>query len=371
MLSILHPLSTMTTTTILTPPPPTLPPAWLWSCHICHTNYPLGATRRCLIDGHRFCAGTVTTNKRTGRSRRSTPCGSVFDYVGWRAYGDWRRTEARARTRAAITAAAGRIASSTATASAPPLAEATTFRPGAIRRSSALRPAVPSPLSKLSTHDDDDGSTGPTSSFPPPSPLAGAHSPRRRDCSRDCDYPSECRWRPHLAASGAAGGPATPTMLPSVPPSPTSPTDPSSPLAAALLQEGFPGRDGDGSDDSASDEERDGEGAGMEMDADGDDEIQDVIGAIESRTGSGDLTMPSFVGMEAAGDIGLAVSTEKYVGSEGSAAKEDADGERTESPDQALGLGFNPKLWDWSIGGLSNLNGFGSGMAGEMDGGVR
>ncbi|MCJ1252147.1 hypothetical protein MMC30_009385 [Trapelia coarctata] len=72
------------------PPPPQLPPLWTWSCHQCQTSYPLGATRRCLHDGHYFCSGT-TINKDTGRVKWHKPCGSVFDYVGWRAWGEWRR----------------------------------------------------------------------------------------------------------------------------------------------------------------------------------------------------------------------------------------------------------------------------------------
>ncbi|KAF2147265.1 uncharacterized protein K452DRAFT_217695, partial [Aplosporella prunicola CBS 121167] len=41
-------------TTPLSPPPaPAL--RWIWQCHICKSVYPLGATRRCLDDGHFFC----------------------------------------------------------------------------------------------------------------------------------------------------------------------------------------------------------------------------------------------------------------------------------------------------------------------------
>jgi hypothetical protein len=28
---------------------------WTWECHICLQTYPLAVTRRCLLDGHRFC----------------------------------------------------------------------------------------------------------------------------------------------------------------------------------------------------------------------------------------------------------------------------------------------------------------------------
>lgn len=62
----------------------------MWSCHICHSNFPLGATRRCLHDGHYLCAGN-TTNKRTRRSKKHKACSSEFDYDGWNKWGRWRR----------------------------------------------------------------------------------------------------------------------------------------------------------------------------------------------------------------------------------------------------------------------------------------
>ena len=38
------------------PPPPSNPYPWLWKCHLCNSIYRLGVTRRCLEDGHFFCA---------------------------------------------------------------------------------------------------------------------------------------------------------------------------------------------------------------------------------------------------------------------------------------------------------------------------
>jgi hypothetical protein len=82
-----------------------LPPLlWLWTCHVCKRTYPLGATRRCLEDGHFFCAG-ISEIKRPRRGsqaaaaaatsapmfRRHTPCSSEFDYAGWKTWGEWRR----------------------------------------------------------------------------------------------------------------------------------------------------------------------------------------------------------------------------------------------------------------------------------------
>lgn len=71
---------------------PPLP--WLWSCHHCHTRYPLGTTRRCLHDGHYFCGGT-TVSALTGRPiRRHRACASEFDYAGWLDMSKWRRHRA-------------------------------------------------------------------------------------------------------------------------------------------------------------------------------------------------------------------------------------------------------------------------------------
>lgn len=63
---------------------------WVWTCHLCRSHYPLGATRRCLDDGHYFCAGT-SIDRRTSRIKKHNACSSEFDYTGWKAYGDWKR----------------------------------------------------------------------------------------------------------------------------------------------------------------------------------------------------------------------------------------------------------------------------------------
>lgn len=80
-----------------TTPAPSAPLPWLWTCHSCSTSYPLGATRRCLVDGHRFCAGTTVIKRWRNDGPRSKikkhrACGSEFDYVGWRSWGRWRQT---------------------------------------------------------------------------------------------------------------------------------------------------------------------------------------------------------------------------------------------------------------------------------------
>ncbi|KAK4978963.1 hypothetical protein LTR42_001463 [Elasticomyces elasticus] len=82
------------------PPPPASPLRWLWQCHLCNRVYQLGTTRRCLDDGHYFCAGT-TTVKRSRRTNKKTvrhkACASEFDYQGWKTWGTWRRSVAELR----------------------------------------------------------------------------------------------------------------------------------------------------------------------------------------------------------------------------------------------------------------------------------
>lgn len=71
--------------------PPVKPDAWTWRCHQCRSRYPLGATRRCLHDGHYLCSGTREVSRRSGRIKHSKSCSSEFDYAGWRAYSKWKR----------------------------------------------------------------------------------------------------------------------------------------------------------------------------------------------------------------------------------------------------------------------------------------
>ena len=148
-----------TTSPRFTATPPSTPPAWSWSCHHCQATYPLGATRGCLYDGHYFCAGQ-TVNKRTGRVKRHKPCGSVFDYVGWKEYGDWRRNEERVWRR--------KIAASTG--------------------SKSMTNDDSSGDDSSSTEDDESGKENKN-----PSKRS------KHDCEQACNFPSECRWRPRLA----------------------------------------------------------------------------------------------------------------------------------------------------------------------------
>ncbi|MCJ1419599.1 hypothetical protein MMC32_005954 [Xylographa parallela] len=149
-------------------PPPPLPPVWTWSCHHCSEHYPLGATRRCLQDGHYFCSGS--TIDRRGYVRKHKACGSVFDYIGWKTWGDWRRDIASRKRRRG---------------------------PRILRKEGC-------------------------------------------GCGTECDFPSQCRWKPRLSTARLAAvtsiaeedlsptSPASPTW-PDDPDSPKSPTSPASP----------------------------------------------------------------------------------------------------------------------------------------------
>lgn len=74
---------------------PDSPLSWMWQCHQCHRKYHLGATRRCLDEGHNFCSGTTTIKAWrkpvSRRTKRHRACASEFDYAGWKAMGRWRR----------------------------------------------------------------------------------------------------------------------------------------------------------------------------------------------------------------------------------------------------------------------------------------
>ena len=69
---------------------PSIPMPWVWSCHRCNTRYLLGATRRCLLDGHYFCGG-ITVEKFSGKLKQHKACISEFDYGGWEDFGRWKR----------------------------------------------------------------------------------------------------------------------------------------------------------------------------------------------------------------------------------------------------------------------------------------
>ncbi|KAK3392544.1 hypothetical protein B0T20DRAFT_58651 [Sordaria brevicollis] len=113
-----------------TPPmlPPPAPYPWLWSCHSCRSVYRLACTRRCLECGHIFCclmpaaneggsreretkSGGGKKRKRSGSGRRGGgPCTAEFDYLGWSAWGSYRRSVAGAAARRAASKAAAAVA---------------------------------------------------------------------------------------------------------------------------------------------------------------------------------------------------------------------------------------------------------------------
>lgn len=77
------------------PPLPDVPLPWVWICHLCHSRYPLGVTRRCLVDGHYYCSGEAAQpNLRKKKKKQS--CSSEFDYVAWREWGAWKRKALKA-----------------------------------------------------------------------------------------------------------------------------------------------------------------------------------------------------------------------------------------------------------------------------------
>lgn len=136
--------------------PPT-PERWQWQCCVGHehSTWPLTVTNRCLICGHRFCAGKEETR---GRSKaKAKYCSSYFDYTGWEKIGRWRRT---------VLKGSEEISSTDGHAS-------------------------------NSDNEDEDEERDPM------------ERPKHWNCEMNCDFPSECRWIPKLmgtTASGIRGG---------------------------------------------------------------------------------------------------------------------------------------------------------------------
>ncbi|KAK4159729.1 hypothetical protein QBC43DRAFT_182384, partial [Cladorrhinum sp. PSN259] len=182
------------------PPPPTYP--WSWRCHKCRNVYRLSATRRCLECGHTFCikiqggdGSSLPKNNTRGRvTKRSSKrdhrtCSAEFDYLGWQAWGTYRRIK---------------ISSS-------PLNTETyaTFHPTPYKGASysPLSPATGSqsrsqPLSEtFYTWDPIPKREAKEVSFSKERLFVSG----RYDCSIHCDYPSECRHSVYKAwAEGRA-----------------------------------------------------------------------------------------------------------------------------------------------------------------------
>jgi hypothetical protein len=154
----------------LLPPPTRQPMKWLWACHLCNRQYNLSVTRRCLDDGHYFCAGTsVVRSRKDGvkRLRRHKACASEFDYAGWKDWGVWKRnlltlTEQQKQRNSPCDSVfddsedddLGEISSTASVVS--PITAGISSHTSSWRIAKTLRPV--------------------------------------KDCWNRCDYPSECRW---------------------------------------------------------------------------------------------------------------------------------------------------------------------------------
>lgn len=172
------------------PPPPPEPLNWLWQCHLCNRVYQLGVTRRCLDDGHFFCAGTTTVkrSKRNGYKKtvRHKACASEFDYQGWKAWSTWRRDVAEQI--AAAEALEDFLNDQPMSLSVPTEpAEGRWFNGAWAKKGGAENRA--------------------------------ARDYWRKDCWNACDYPSECRWGKQfgVATPVVTVAPAPPVLVPSSP----------------------------------------------------------------------------------------------------------------------------------------------------------
>ena len=91
-----HPISPSKLSFVSTPRRPKLPPtpktplAWVWQCHLCHSRWNLGATRRCLLDGHFYCSGE-DSQPNLKKKRKAQSCSSEFDYVRWQDWIEWKK----------------------------------------------------------------------------------------------------------------------------------------------------------------------------------------------------------------------------------------------------------------------------------------
>lgn len=133
---------------------------------MCNRVYKLGVTRRCLDDGHFFCAGTtvVKRSRKTGKQLvRHKACASEFDYQGWKAWGTWRR-EVIAESETIIS----------------PLFDL----PDILPEDEDLPSDASLAVIALSEGEWLKGVW--TKKVPAPK--------ARKDCWNTCDYPSECRW---------------------------------------------------------------------------------------------------------------------------------------------------------------------------------
>ena len=208
------------------PPPPQEPLKWLWQCHQCARIYHLGTTRRCLDDGHYFCAGAPVTkrDRKTGQrvTRKSRACASEFDYQGWRNWGVWRRDVEEQR----------------AAAEALRAFEMDEGEEGVVESDGEMRVEdvgadVPRPLFAAKEGMQEgvwfSGSWGRKSEVTAREVMALPE----KDCWGTCDYPSECRWGKQFGTAQTQAQAqvvvvAAPAAVSSPPPPPPPPPPPAS-----------------------------------------------------------------------------------------------------------------------------------------------
>lgn len=208
------------------PPPPQEPLKWLWQCHCCARIYHLGTTRRCLDDGHYFCAGAPVTkrDRKTGLRimRKSRACASEFDYQGWKTWGTWRRDVAEQRA-AAEALAAFDAAEEEAVESDEDLKVEDVDAPGA--------GAVPRPLFAPSVPSEGVWFAGAWGKKGAVQLQHSSSSPEafwEKDCWGTCDYPSECRWGKQFGAAQTQAQALVVATAAAVPPPPPPPPPPAS-----------------------------------------------------------------------------------------------------------------------------------------------
>lgn len=207
---------------LTTPPPPAEPLKWLWQCHCCARIYHLGTTRRCLDDGHYFCAGAPVTkrDRKTGLkvTRKSRACASEFDYQGWKSWGNWRRDVEEQRAAAeALAAFDAEVEVAVAVESDGDLrVEDVAKEQGLIPKPLFAKQAVPAVM-------PEEGEWLSGNIF---AKKAAAAALLEKDCWNTCDYPSECRWGKQFgAAQTRAQVVVTPqAVVPSIPPPPPPPS---------------------------------------------------------------------------------------------------------------------------------------------------
>ncbi|EME42169.1 hypothetical protein DOTSEDRAFT_36094 [Dothistroma septosporum NZE10] len=202
-------------------PPPPEPLHWLWQCHRCNRVYHLGVTRRCLDDGHFFCAGTtvVKRSKKDGYKKtiRHRACASEFDYQGWKAWGNWRRQlQEQADAANALMNAEAALMEAIAVPTVPDDGK---WFSGVWSRKLETTGYLTTPNLVMGRFWEKE---------PEPKP--------KKDCWGTCDYPSECRWGKQFGVQDDSNPPSTTTSARSKKIT-TIPSSPSAPSASTETKE--------------------------------------------------------------------------------------------------------------------------------------